>query len=221
MRSRLVKESSASNKNASLLASLVAPSLRSGPPSGAMGTVMKAVNRAYDRSETRPFRKLRLLAILLVVVTGPVLAGLFIFIVFEGRSARQSRTRRASVAPSPCSGASFAGRLLLRRCCSSSRSSTTAPGTQHFTGTRGPHPAPRRRSRLARPLGLFAPTPASRGPTTRRTAARRRDRPPALAVLLRDGAPVRREPNSNSTPGRHSRRRWGERGPREAGQAPV
>ena len=35
--------------------------------SGAMGSVVKAVNRAYDRIETRPFWKVRLIAIVLVV----------------------------------------------------------------------------------------------------------------------------------------------------------
>ena len=35
--------------------------------SGAMSAVIKAVNRAYDRVETRPFWKTRLIAIVLVV----------------------------------------------------------------------------------------------------------------------------------------------------------
>jgi membrane protein len=52
--------------------------------SGAMGSVIKAVNRAYDRVETRPFWKVRLIAILLVLLTGLVTAGLFILIVFGG-----------------------------------------------------------------------------------------------------------------------------------------
>ena len=80
----IAKESSAQNKNASAVAFLVGASVAIWAASGAMGTVMKAVNRAYDRVETRPFWKLRLLAILLVVVTGLVLAGMFIFIVFGG-----------------------------------------------------------------------------------------------------------------------------------------
>jgi membrane protein len=52
--------------------------------SGAMGAVIKAVNRAYERVETRPFWKTRLLAIGLVVMTGLVLAGLLLLIVFGG-----------------------------------------------------------------------------------------------------------------------------------------
>ena len=52
--------------------------------SGAMGSMIKAVNRAYDRTETRPFWKVRLIAILLVASTGIVTAALFILIVFGG-----------------------------------------------------------------------------------------------------------------------------------------
>ena len=52
--------------------------------SGAMNAVIKSVNRAYDRVETRPFWKTRLLAIVLVALTGLVLAGLLLLIVFGG-----------------------------------------------------------------------------------------------------------------------------------------
>jgi membrane protein len=52
--------------------------------SGAMSAVIKAVNRAYDRVETRPFWKTRLIAIFLVILTGLVLAGLLLLIVFGG-----------------------------------------------------------------------------------------------------------------------------------------
>jgi membrane protein len=52
--------------------------------SGAMGSLVKAVNRAYDRVETRPFWKVRLIAIVLVGLTGLVMAGLFLLIVFGG-----------------------------------------------------------------------------------------------------------------------------------------
>jgi membrane protein len=52
--------------------------------SGAMGSLVKAVNRAYDRIETRPFWKVRLIAIVLVLLTGVVMAGLFLLIVFGG-----------------------------------------------------------------------------------------------------------------------------------------
>jgi membrane protein len=52
--------------------------------SGAMNAVIKAVNRAYERTETRPFWMTRLIAIVLVVLTGIVLAGLLLLIVFGG-----------------------------------------------------------------------------------------------------------------------------------------
>src|SRR5437763_37567 len=53
--------------------------------SGAMGTVIKAVNRAYDRLETRPFWRVRAIAIVLVVVSGVTTAGLFLLIVVGGK----------------------------------------------------------------------------------------------------------------------------------------
>jgi membrane protein len=52
--------------------------------SGAMNAVIKAVNRAQDRLETRPFWKVRLIAIVLVVLSGLVTAGLLLLIVIGG-----------------------------------------------------------------------------------------------------------------------------------------
>jgi membrane protein len=52
--------------------------------SGAMGTIMKAVNRAYEVQETRPFWKSRIVAIVLVVATGLTTAGVFLLIVVGG-----------------------------------------------------------------------------------------------------------------------------------------
>jgi membrane protein len=52
--------------------------------SGAMGAVIKAVNRAYEEDESRPFWKVRLIALFLVVATGLVTAGVFLLIVFGG-----------------------------------------------------------------------------------------------------------------------------------------
>ena len=49
-----------------------------------MSAVIKAVNRAYDREETRPFWKTRMIAIVLVLLTGLVHAGLLLLIVFGG-----------------------------------------------------------------------------------------------------------------------------------------
>jgi membrane protein len=52
--------------------------------SGAMGTIMKAVNRAYELQETRPFWRSRMVAIILVVATGLTTAGVFLLIVVGG-----------------------------------------------------------------------------------------------------------------------------------------
>jgi membrane protein len=52
--------------------------------SGAMGTIMKAVNRAYELQETRPFWKSRVIAIVLVLATGITTAGVFLLIVVGG-----------------------------------------------------------------------------------------------------------------------------------------
>jgi membrane protein len=53
--------------------------------SGAMNSLVKAVNRAYDRHETRPFWKVRLISIVLVVASGIVLAGMLLLIVLGGK----------------------------------------------------------------------------------------------------------------------------------------
>ncbi len=52
--------------------------------SGAMGSIVKSVNRAYERMETRPFWKLRLVSILLVVATGVATAGMLLLVVLGG-----------------------------------------------------------------------------------------------------------------------------------------
>ena len=52
--------------------------------SGAMSSVIKAVNRAVERQETRPFWKVRAVAILLVVSSGITTAGIFLLIVVGG-----------------------------------------------------------------------------------------------------------------------------------------
>jgi membrane protein len=53
--------------------------------SGAMSSIVKAVNRAYERIETRPFWRVRLISILLVVASGLVLAGMLLLIVLGGK----------------------------------------------------------------------------------------------------------------------------------------
>jgi membrane protein len=52
--------------------------------SGAMGSVIKAVNRAYDRKETRRFWKKRLTAIALVLLASATILVLAVLIVFGG-----------------------------------------------------------------------------------------------------------------------------------------
>lgn len=52
--------------------------------SGAMSSVIKAVNAAYDRVETRPLWKVRLTAVVLVLASGFAFAALFLLIVFGG-----------------------------------------------------------------------------------------------------------------------------------------
>jgi membrane protein len=52
--------------------------------SGAMSSLVKAVNKAFDQPETRPFWKVRVISFLLVFLTGLVLAGMFVLIVFGG-----------------------------------------------------------------------------------------------------------------------------------------
>jgi membrane protein len=52
--------------------------------SGAVGSVVKAVNRAYDRIETRPFWKVRLLSLVLTIAMAFVTAGTLLLIVLGG-----------------------------------------------------------------------------------------------------------------------------------------
>jgi membrane protein len=52
--------------------------------SGATGAVIKAVNRAYNRLETRPFWKVRGIAIVLVLANFVVLVGVLVLVIFGG-----------------------------------------------------------------------------------------------------------------------------------------
>ena len=72
------------SKSTSVIAFLFGAAGAAWAASGAMGAILKAVNRAYDRVETRPFWKTRLIAILLVALTGLTTAGLLLLIVFGG-----------------------------------------------------------------------------------------------------------------------------------------
>ena len=79
-----VAEESAAGQSGAALAVIIGAFGAVWAASGAMGSIIKAVNRAYDRTETRPFWKVRLIAIVLVALTGLVTAGVFILIVFGG-----------------------------------------------------------------------------------------------------------------------------------------
>ena len=80
----LAKEDAARNKSGSAIAFVGGIFLALWAASGAMGAVVKAVNRAYDRLETRPFWRVRLISLVLVVAIGLVLAGTFLLIIFGG-----------------------------------------------------------------------------------------------------------------------------------------
>ena len=53
--------------------------------SGAMSSMVKAVNRAYDKDETRPIWKVRLISLTLVLASATVLAGILLLIVLGGK----------------------------------------------------------------------------------------------------------------------------------------
>ncbi|HWL32052.1 MAG TPA: YihY/virulence factor BrkB family protein [Gaiellaceae bacterium] len=72
------------SKSTSVVAFVVGAAGAIWAASGAMNAVIKAVNRAYDRVETRPFWMTRLIGIVLVMLMGLVLAGLLLLIVFGG-----------------------------------------------------------------------------------------------------------------------------------------
>ena len=64
-----------SGGSGSIVALVLGSTLAVWAASGAMGSVVKAVNRTYDRRETRPFWKVKLISILLVLVSALVTAG--------------------------------------------------------------------------------------------------------------------------------------------------
>jgi membrane protein len=92
----LAKQDAAHNKQGSAIAFAVGTLAALWVASGAMEAVMKAVNRAYNRLETRPFWKRRVIAIVLVVATGLVTAGMFLLIVF-GASFGEALVRRTGL----------------------------------------------------------------------------------------------------------------------------
>jgi membrane protein len=75
---------SAKDDGASLAAFLFGAAGAIWAASGAMNAIIKSINRAYERTETRPFWKVRLIAIVLVLASGITLAGLLLVIVVGG-----------------------------------------------------------------------------------------------------------------------------------------
>jgi membrane protein len=73
-----------SKGGASVAALVVGGTLAVWAASGGMGSVIKAVNRAYDRMETRPFWKTKITAIVLVLLSGTTIIALAVLIVFGG-----------------------------------------------------------------------------------------------------------------------------------------
>jgi membrane protein len=80
----LAKDSSAHNSAGSAVALTVGLVAALWAASGATSSIIKSVNRAFDLEETRPFWKVRLLALALVMLAGVVTAGVFLLIVFGG-----------------------------------------------------------------------------------------------------------------------------------------
>ena len=72
------------SKSTSVVAFIVGAAGATWAASGAMNSVIKAVNRAYERVETRPLWKTRTIAIVLVALMGLVLAGLLLLVIFGG-----------------------------------------------------------------------------------------------------------------------------------------
>jgi membrane protein len=81
---KLAKDSSAHNKAGSAIAFSIGLIGALWAASGATGSVLKAVNRASDLKETRPFWKTKLISFELVVLTGIVTTTVFVLIVFGG-----------------------------------------------------------------------------------------------------------------------------------------
>ena len=80
----LAKQSSADNHAGSVIALFIGVVGALWAASGATASIVKAVNRAEDIEESRPFWKVRLLALALVMLVGLVTATLFVLIIFGG-----------------------------------------------------------------------------------------------------------------------------------------
>jgi len=95
----VARKDAAGNKSGSAIALVAGVLAALWAASGAMGAVIKAVNRAYEEDETRPFWRVRLVALVLVAATGLVTAGMFLLIVFGG-SLGEAIVRRTALGDS-------------------------------------------------------------------------------------------------------------------------
>src|SRR5688572_21580984 len=77
-------QDSTEDKGTSLAAFLFGAAGAIWAASGAMNAIIKAINRAHERTETRPFWKVRLISIVLVLASGLTLAALLLVIVVGG-----------------------------------------------------------------------------------------------------------------------------------------
>jgi membrane protein len=79
-----IEASAEENPTASLVAFVLGALGALWAASGAMGTVIKAVNRAYATTDSRPFWKKRLAAVILCLAIAVVAVGMLLLIVFGG-----------------------------------------------------------------------------------------------------------------------------------------
>ena len=122
----LAQETAAGNKATSTVAVVIGFFGAIWAASGAMTSVIKALNVAHDRIETRGFLKVRFYSIVLVFAIGVTFAGLFVLIVFGGPLGDAIAGHAHLGGAWDLTGTSCAGRSRSAACCSSSRSSTTS-----------------------------------------------------------------------------------------------
>ncbi len=93
---QLAKDSSTGNRAGSAVALAIGTAGALWAASGATGSLIKAVNRASELPETRPFWKVRLVAVALVVLTASITVSVFVLIVF-GAPLGEAIARRAGL----------------------------------------------------------------------------------------------------------------------------
>ena len=215
----LAKHDAAQNKSGSAIAFALGVVAALWAATGASSALMKAVNRAYDRLETRPFWKQRLIALTLVVATGFVLAGMFLLIVFGG-ALGDAVVRRTGL------GGSFKLFWNIARWPIAFGAVLLFFALVYYLAPN----LPQRSWRWLTPGSLVGAISLARalGPVRALHLVlelvledvrldRRRDHPAALAQLQLLGDPLRRRAERRARPpGRHPRSRRPERGARQA-----